>query len=104
MTGSLRLTIVGVPASEVSQARVAEHVACGGHNIPVEDIDRRYGRSMAALPGVLAIVDTAALYEYDNAGDQQRRIVSGRGRSTTLAPPESENPIAHRLPIAGSHM
>lgn len=102
MTGSLRLTIVGVPASEVSQAHVAERVASGGHNIPVEDIDRRYGRSMAALPGVLAIVDTAALY--DNAGDQQRRIVSGRGRSTTLAPPESENPIAHRLPIAGSSM
>jgi predicted ABC-type ATPase len=68
------LRYVGVPASEVSQARVAERVASGGHNIPVEDIDRRYGRSMAALSAVLAIVDTATLY--DNAGDQQHRIVA----------------------------
>jgi predicted ABC-type ATPase len=68
------LRYVGVPASEVSQARVAERVASGGHNIPVEDIDRRYGRSMAALSGVLAIVDAATLY--DNAGDQQHRIVA----------------------------
>jgi predicted ABC-type ATPase len=68
------LRYVGVPASEVSQARVAERVASGGHNIPVEDIDRRYGRSMAALSGGLAIVDTATLY--DNAGDQQHRIVA----------------------------
>lgn len=68
------LRYVGVPASEVSQARVAERVASGGHNIPVEDIDRRYGRSLAALPRVLAIVDTATLY--DNEGDQQHRIVA----------------------------
>jgi predicted ABC-type ATPase len=68
------LRYVGVPASEVSQARVAERVASGGHNIPVEDIDRRYGRSLAALPRVLAIVDTATLY--DNGGDQQHRIVA----------------------------
>ena len=68
------LRYIGLPASEVSQARVAERVASGGHNIPVEDIDRRYGRSMAALSAVLAIVDTATLY--DNAGDQQHRIVA----------------------------
>ena len=68
------LRYVGVPASEVAQARVAERVASGGHNIPVEDIDRRFRRSLAALPRALAIVDTATLY--DNGGDQQHRIVA----------------------------
>lgn len=83
----LDLRYVGVPATEVSQARVAERVASGGHNIPVEDIDRRYGRSMAALSAVLAIVDTATLY--DNAGDQQHRIVAEvSGGVTILQAPE----------------
>lgn len=81
------LRYVGLPASEVSQARVAARVASGGHNIPVEDIDRRYGRSMAALSAVLAIVDTATLY--DNASDQQHRIVAEvRAGITILKAPE----------------
>jgi predicted ABC-type ATPase len=76
------LRYIGVPASEVSQARVAERVASGGHNIPVADIDRRYGRSMTALPAVLALVDTATIY--DNAGDQQHRIVAEVRRGTAV--------------------
>ena len=35
------LRYVGLPASEVSQARVAERIASGGHTISVEDSDRR---------------------------------------------------------------
>lgn len=38
-----------IPSAEVSKARVAQRVSRGGHNIPPDVIERRYGRSVENL-------------------------------------------------------
>lgn len=42
----LYLYFLWVPSSELSIARIKERVAEGGHNIPVEDVRRRFTRSI----------------------------------------------------------
>ncbi|MBE9020005.1 zeta toxin family protein, partial [Chroococcidiopsidales cyanobacterium LEGE 13417] len=46
----INLIYVGVASVETSIDRVAQRVAQGGHNVPEEDIRRRYTRSLANLP------------------------------------------------------
>ena len=41
------LIYVGVDNVQTSIERVAQRVASGGHNVPSEDIRRRYARSLA---------------------------------------------------------
>jgi predicted ABC-type ATPase len=43
------LHYVALPSVELSKARVAERVRHGGHNIPTEDIERRFPRSLRNL-------------------------------------------------------
>lgn len=40
---------LALPSVEMAKLRVAERVAHGGHNIPVRDIERRFGRSLRNL-------------------------------------------------------
>lgn len=43
------LIYLALPSFEMSKLRVAERVAHGGHNIPAEDIERRFPRSLNHL-------------------------------------------------------
>lgn len=45
----VELIYLALPSMLMSQMRVAERVAHGGHNIPVADIERRFGRSLFNL-------------------------------------------------------
>jgi predicted ABC-type ATPase len=45
----VELIYLALPSVEMSKLRVAERVAHGGHNIPVEDIGRRFPRSLHHL-------------------------------------------------------
>lgn len=45
----VELIYLALPNSTVSQLRVAERVKHGGHNIPLEDIKRRFPRSLTNL-------------------------------------------------------
>lgn len=45
----VELIYLALPSIEMSKARVAERVAHGGHNIPEEDIERRFARSLRNL-------------------------------------------------------
>jgi predicted ABC-type ATPase len=45
----VELIYLALPSVEMSKARVAERVAHGGHNIPTEDIERRFARSLRNL-------------------------------------------------------
>lgn len=45
----VELIYLALPSVEMSKLRVAERVAHGGHNIPVEDIERRFPRSLNHL-------------------------------------------------------
>lgn len=45
----VELIYLALPNSNISQLRVAERVKHGGHNIPLNDIKRRFPRSLANL-------------------------------------------------------
>lgn len=45
----IELIYLALPSVELSRDRVAERVAHGGHNIPAEAINRRFGRSLYNL-------------------------------------------------------
>lgn len=68
------LLYTGVTKPEILLNRVADRVRAGGHNVPDEDILRRYKRSLENLPLALQLVDKALIY--DNSGRHNRLIGS----------------------------
>jgi predicted ABC-type ATPase len=65
---------VGLGSAERHVRRVKVRAQAGGHDVPGEDVVRRYHRSLANLPAVLQQVDRVLIY--DNAGREMRRVVS----------------------------
>ena len=45
----VELIYLALPSARISEMRVAERVAHGGHNIPLRDIERRFPRSLGNL-------------------------------------------------------
>ena len=65
------LIYVGIDDPETNIQRVKSRVKLGGHNVPTEDILRRYDRSLANLSKAAKIVDRLTLYDNStNAGHQ----------------------------------
>lgn len=53
----INLIYVGIKDVGMSVARVNQRVSLGGHNVPIQDIFRRYERSVANLPKAMAVAD-----------------------------------------------
>jgi len=68
------LKFIGLSSSELSKARVAGRVAAGGHDVPQEDIERRFSRSLDSLPTAISKADRVELYE--NSGKDPHRLVA----------------------------
>ena len=65
------LIYVGIDDPETNIQRVKSRVKLGGHNVPTEDILRRYDRSLANLSKAAKIVDRLTFYDNStNAGHQ----------------------------------
>lgn len=62
----VRLFYVGISSAEEALARIANRVAKGGHDIPREDVLRRFAERNEALVRVLAYVDEATFYDNEN--------------------------------------
>ena len=59
------MVYVAIESAELSAQRVAARVSRGGHNIPIDDIKRRYPKSFQNLKAHLGICDLG--YIYDNS-------------------------------------
>lgn len=59
------LFYVWLNSAELSKERVRARVLKGGHNIPIDVIERRYGKSTKNLPKFMDVVDD--WYIYDNS-------------------------------------
>jgi len=68
----INLIFVSVNSVDTNIRRVAERVIQGGHNVPEEDIRRRYERSLANLPIALQLIDNAIIF--DNSTDVGHQI------------------------------
>ncbi|HEX7363452.1 MAG TPA: AAA family ATPase [Bryobacteraceae bacterium] len=72
----VRLIYLCLDSPERCMQRVQERVSHGGHDIPDEDIRRRYNRSLKSLPEVLHLVHEAVVY--DNCGTEPRKMLEIR--------------------------
>jgi predicted ABC-type ATPase len=72
------LIYIGLDNPNMNVLRVADRVKLGGHDVPREDILRRYDRSLANLNKAAKVVDTLILYDNStSAGHQLLATVEG---------------------------
>jgi predicted ABC-type ATPase len=70
------LYYVWIPSAEVSKSRVAQRVSRGGHSIPPNVIERRYGRSVLNLRNLyMPICDYFTVI--DNSGELPQFVALG---------------------------
>jgi predicted ABC-type ATPase len=78
----VRLVYICLESPEQCIQRVHERVAQGGHNVPDEDVRRRYARSLVNLKQVTKIANETLVY--DNSGPEPVLVLEVRsGRVTT---------------------
>lgn len=79
----IELHYVGVESAEIAKNRIAYRVLHGGHGIPDSDVERRYIQSFENLIKVLAICDTAVLY--DNTTQFKQFAIYRNGKLSYLS-------------------
>ncbi len=79
---SVTLIYIGLAGPDLSEARVVQRVAEGGHDVPSERLPRRYEQSLLNLQAALAFVPKVRVY--DNSSDEEPfRLVYERDGSRT---------------------
>lgn len=63
---TIRLYYIGLDTVEESLGRIQNRVAKGGHNIPGEDVERRFSTRFADVLRVLPYCDEARFFDNDN--------------------------------------
>lgn len=58
----VRLIFIALPTPEDHMQRIAQRVARGGHDIPDDDVIRRYTRSLNHLPKAADLADHVTIY------------------------------------------
>lgn len=62
----VRLYYIGLDTAAESVARIANRVKRGGHDIPTDDVERRFAGRWEAVAKVLPYCDEAEFYDNDN--------------------------------------
>jgi predicted ABC-type ATPase len=70
---NVNLVYIGIDNPETNIRRVRERVKRGGHNVPIEDIRRRYQRSLNNLSKAIELSDSVTIY--DNS-DRQYLLIA----------------------------
>ena len=71
------MVFVAIGGASTTKTRVAQRVLGGGHDIPEDAQDRRFGRSFDNAPKVARIAHAA--YFLDNSGPRHRLVATVRG-------------------------
>jgi predicted ABC-type ATPase len=84
---SIVLMYIGLDNPNMNVLRVADRVELGGHDVPIDDILRRYDRSLANLNKAAKIVDRLILYDNSTAAGHQI-LATIEGDSKVIYVPE----------------
>ena len=85
---TIRLYYVGLDSLEESLSRIENRVRKCGHNIPRQDVERRYAGRFEALVKVLPYCDEACFFDNDNGFVEVARYENGELLPITQSPPE----------------
>jgi predicted ABC-type ATPase len=90
----VELIYLALPSLQMSKLRVAERVRHGGHDVPVNDLERRFGRSLANLLNVFSPeVDLCRCFI--NSGDSPELVFEQRGELRHVAQPDHYQHLMH---------
>jgi predicted ABC-type ATPase len=78
---TVHLVYIGLDTSEHGILRVQERVLQGGHDVPDENVRRRYIRGLANLPEAIRTADRAIVY--DNSENEHRKMLQTEHGSIT---------------------
>lgn len=73
----IRLYYIGVNSVEESLKRIKNRVEKGGHNIPTEDVERRYNKRFDDLIAVLPYCNEVKLYDNENGFTEKAEYKNG---------------------------
>lgn len=79
----VELIYLALPSVEMAKLRVAERVAHGGHNIPEDDIERRFPRSLRNLLNHFSVLVDSTLC-FMNSGDTPELIFEQQGEQRNI--------------------
>ena len=85
----VRLVFVCLRDPALSISRVADRVAAGGHDVPIDAIIRRYDDGTSQLEAAMEIAERS--YVVDNTGEKRRLVLvrdNGKDRFVGRNPPE----------------
>ncbi len=89
------LCFIGISSAEVSEQRVAMRVSQGGHDVPTEKLEARYGRTMANLGRAIGELPFVLVYDNEDlrrpfrlaaAFEHGRALRSSRSTPSWLGP------------------
>ena len=83
----VRLYYIGLDSAEESLARIANRVRRGGHNIPENDVERRFAGRWEALSKILPFCDEVEFYDNNNGFDKVAEFYNGELRVIRKNPP-----------------
>jgi predicted ABC-type ATPase len=69
----VRLVYIGTESVEINLARIRNRVLAGGHDVPENDVRRRYQRSLENLPVAIERADDSILFD-NSTGDGYRLV------------------------------
>jgi predicted ABC-type ATPase len=69
---------VGLNSKEESIARIENRVRKGGHNIPQNDVSRRFDNRLASLKKILPLCDKVVFYDNENGFIKVAEIANNR--------------------------
>jgi predicted ABC-type ATPase len=79
------LLFIGINNVNTNIERVADRVATGGHNVPEEDIRRRYERSMANLPIAVGLANNITIFDNSTSLKYQAKLTIENAKITQQA-------------------
>jgi len=79
----LHLFFLWVPSSQLALARIKERVSAGGHNVPAQDVLRRFSRSISNLFKIYRYIVDSWMF-FDNAGLKPTLIAYEKNANMTI--------------------
>ncbi|MCC8014865.1 MAG: zeta toxin family protein [Eubacterium sp.] len=79
----IHLYYIGLSNAEESLLRIENRVKKGGHNIPSEDVVRRFNKRFSALTELIPYCDRVDFYDNENGFVKAAEIINNRFRYTS---------------------
>lgn len=89
----IRLYYIGISSAEESLARIKNRVRKGGHDIPEDDVIRRYQSRFADLMKILPYCDEAFLFDNENGFAKVAEYKNGKFRAVGEYKPDWLNKL-----------